>query len=85
MGLGRLPLLSYERSALGRTVGIECAGEVVKVGHAVSTHKVGDRVLAMQGGCIANRLRCDERAAFRMPAGLRCFITASSPPSLNPP
>jgi len=70
VGLGRLPLLSYERSALGRTVGIECAGQVVRVGTGVKRHKVGDKVLAMQGGCIANRLRCHELAAFKMPSNV---------------
>lgn len=70
VGLGRLPLLSYEASALGRTVGMECAGVVVRCGSDVKDHKVGDKVLAMQGGCIANRIRCHEKAAYRMPANL---------------
>ena len=32
VGLGCLPLLSYEASALGRTIVIECCGEIRKLG-----------------------------------------------------
>ena len=70
VGLGRLPMLSYEASALGRTIGIECCGEIARVGSAVTRHKVGDRVAAMKGGCIANRIRCHEWAAFELPSNL---------------
>ena len=32
--------------------------------------RTAGRVRAVQGGCIANRLRCDARAAFRMPGSV---------------
>jgi thioester reductase-like protein len=70
VGLGRLPLLSYEASALGRTVGMECAGVVIRCGDKVRDHQIGDKVLAMQGGCIANRICCHEKAAYAMPKNL---------------
>ncbi|MCY3761466.1 MAG: SDR family NAD(P)-dependent oxidoreductase, partial [Gemmatimonadetes bacterium] len=53
--LGLLPALSYERSALGRSVGIEASGVVRRVGPAVRTCSVGDAVAFTQGGCITNR------------------------------
>ena len=70
IGLGKLPLLSFEASMLGRNVGMECSGEVVRCGSEVKDHKVGDKVLAMQGGCIANRIICHEKAAYRLPSNL---------------
>ena len=60
-----------EASALGRTIGFECAGVVAQVGEAVTTLRIGDNdVMAMHGGCIANRIRCHEMAAFPMPGNL---------------
>lgn len=42
--LGLLPALSYERSALGRTVGMEASGTARRVGAAVRTCRAGDAV-----------------------------------------
>eukprot|EP00977_Amphora_coffeiformis_P007314 scaffold1586_cov158-Amphora_coffeaeformis.AAC.3 len=67
VSLGKLPLLSYERSMLGRTVGMECCGEVVKCGASVKNVRVGDKVIAMHGGCIANRLTLNSRVVYRKP------------------
>ena len=77
VGLGRLPLLSYERSALGRSIGIECYGEIAKIGSNVTRHKVGDKVVARQGGCVANRLRCHQWQAFELPSNLNWEQRAS--------
>ena len=53
--LGLLPSSSFERSALGRTVGMEASGIVRRAGADVRTCRTGDAVVFTQGGCIANR------------------------------
>ena len=68
--LGLLPSSSYERSALGRTVGMEASGIVRRAGDAVRTCGVGDAVVFTQGGCIANRAVVKDYLVFRKPAAL---------------
>ena len=52
--LGLLPALAYERSALGREVGMEASGVVRRAGMAVEGLEPGDEVVFVDGGCIAN-------------------------------
>ena len=75
--LGLLPALSYERSALGRTVGMEASGVVRRVGAAVRTCGVGDRVAFTHGGCIANRAVVKDYLVFVKPPSLRMEEAAS--------
>ena len=75
--LGLLPALSYERSALGRTVGMEASGVVRRVGDAVRACRVGDAVAFTQGGCIANRVVVNEHLVFAKPASLSMEEAAS--------
>ena len=75
--LGLLPALSYERSALGRTVGMEASGIVRRVGHAVRACRVGDAVAFTQGGCITNRAVVNEHLVFAKPASLSMEEAAS--------
>ncbi|MBE7171675.1 MAG: SDR family NAD(P)-dependent oxidoreductase [Williamsia sp.] len=70
VALGRLPLLSYERSALGHEVGMEASGVVKRIGSQVTRWKKGDEVVFMQGGCIANRVITNEKAAFKKPSNI---------------
>jgi thioester reductase-like protein len=77
VALGRLPLQSYERSALGQNLGMECSGIVTKVGPNVSTVQVGERVIAMKAGCIANKVQCHELSAVPCPANLSCLEGSS--------
>ncbi len=70
VALGKLPLLSFERSALGHEVGMEASGTIVKVGSAVQDRKIGEEVVFMKGGCIANRIVTDARATFLKPSNL---------------
>ncbi len=76
--LGLLPALSYERSALGRTVGMEASGIVRRVGDAVRTCRVGDAVAFTQGGCIANRVVVNEHLVFAKPPSLSMEEAASA-------
>ena len=76
--LGLLPALAYERSALGREVGIEASGVVRRVGMAVDGLGPGDRVLFADGGCIANRVVVSQHRVFAKPPGLSMEEAASS-------
>ena len=76
--LGLLPALAYERSALGREVGMEGAGVVRRVGTAVRSCRVGDEVAFIQGGCIANRVVVNEHLVFVKPGRLSMEEAASS-------
>ncbi len=68
--LGLLPAMAYERSALGREVGIEASGTVRRAGSGVKRLKVGDEVALTVGGCIANRVVVNEHLAFLKPSRL---------------
>ena len=75
--LGLLPALSYERSALGRTVGMEASGIVRRVGAAVRACRVGDAVAFTQGGVITNRAVVKEYLVFSKPPSLSMEEAAS--------
>ncbi len=75
--LGLLPSLSYERSALGRTVGVEASGIVRRTGAAVRTCRPGEAVAFTQGGCIANRAVVKDYLVFRKPSSLSMEEAAS--------
>ena len=75
--LGLLPPSSFERSALGRTVGLEASGVVRRAGEAVRTCRVGDAVVFTQGGCIANRAVVKDYLVFRKPDALSMEQAAS--------
>ncbi len=76
--LGLLPALAYERSAIGREVGMEASGVVRRTGVSVQEFKAGDEVVFVGGGCIANRATVERYRVFRKPAGLSTEEAASS-------
>ena len=76
--LGLLPVLAYERSALGREVGMEAGGVVRRVGPDVRHFRAGDEVAFLQGGCIANRAVVHEQLVFAKPEALTLEEAASS-------
>ena len=76
--LGLLPALAYERSALGREVGMEASGVVRRIGPDVRICRVGDEVAFLQGGCIANRVVVHEHLVFAKPERLSMVEAASS-------
>ena len=75
--LGLLPSSSFERSALGRTVGLEASGIVRRAGADVRTCGAGDAVVFTQGGCIANRAVAKDYLVFRKPDALSMEQAAS--------
>ena len=76
--LGLLPALAYERSALGREVGMEASGVVRRAGVAVEGLEPGDEVVFVDGGCIANRATVGQHRVFPKPAGLSMEEAAAS-------
>ena len=76
--LGLLPALAYERSALGREVGMEGSGTVRRTGSKVRHCAVGDRVAFIAGGCIANRVVVPEYLVFAKPDRLSMEEAAST-------
>ena len=76
--LGLLPALAYERSALGREVGMEGSGTVRRIGSRVRHCAAGDRVAFIAGGCIANRVVVPEYLVFAKPDRLSMEEAAST-------
>ncbi|HEY6309695.1 MAG TPA: SDR family NAD(P)-dependent oxidoreductase [Streptosporangiaceae bacterium] len=76
--LDLLPLASYERSALGRQVGIEASGTIRRIGSEVTSRHVGEPVVFMKGGCIANRVTVGEDLVFPAPAALSMAESAAA-------
>ncbi|MYC86719.1 MAG: SDR family NAD(P)-dependent oxidoreductase [Gemmatimonadales bacterium] len=76
--LGLLPALAYERSALGREVGMEGSGTVRRIGSEVRHCAVGDRVAFIAGGCIANHAVVPEYLVFAKPDRLSTEEAAST-------
>ena len=76
--LGLLPALAYERSALGREVGMEASGVIRRAGTAVEELEPGDEVVFVDGGCVANRTVVGQHRVFPKPAGLTMEEAASS-------
>lgn len=70
VALDMLPLASYERSALGRQIGIEASGTVTRAGAAVTGVQPGDPVIVMTGGCVASSVTVPEAAVFAKPESL---------------
>ncbi len=75
--LGLLPALAYERSAMGREVGMEGSGIVTRVGTEVRHYRVGDEVIFTHGGCIANQITVDQHRVFAKPSRLKMEAAAS--------
>ena len=76
--LGLLPALAYERSALGREVGMEASGVVRRVGSFVKALEPGDQVIFVGGGLIANRVVVEQHRVFAKPACLNMEEAAAS-------
>jgi len=77
VALGLLPALAYERSALGREVGMEGSGIVRRVGSGVRHCRAGEEVAFIQGGCFANRVVVNQHLVFAKPERLSMEEAAS--------
>jgi phthiocerol/phenolphthiocerol synthesis type-I polyketide synthase C len=68
--MGMLPEEAIENGFAGATIGLECAGDVVRVGPEVTGFSVGDRVLAFVGGCFARFVTTSISSVARLPSGI---------------
>jgi NADPH:quinone reductase-like Zn-dependent oxidoreductase/acyl carrier protein len=83
--MGMLPEEALENGFAGPSIGMECAGEIVRVGPEVNDFAVGDRVLAFAPACFASFVtttqasvaRISERLSFEAAATIpTTFLTA---------
>ena len=81
VSLSRLPFMSYERSGLGKTVGMECAGVVTRVGPNVTNFEPGDEVIAIGPALIADYALLPEMKLMKKPDAMS-FERACAYPSV---
>lgn len=60
-------------------LGGECAGTLVAVGEGVADRRVGDRVMAVGGGCLADHARLSAARTARLPPGMTAAQAAAAP------
>ncbi|MXZ49611.1 MAG: SDR family NAD(P)-dependent oxidoreductase [Rhodobacteraceae bacterium] len=76
--LDMLPPMGYERSAIGRDIGMEASGKVIGKGDNVTEFNIGDPVVLMHGGCIGNRIIVNRNHVFPKPDALTMHEAAAS-------
>lgn len=77
--MGMLPEEAVERGFSGPTIGMECAGVVVRVGARVGHLAPGDRVVAFASSCFASHVTTDAMSVARIPHGLDFDAAATIP------
>jgi acyl transferase domain-containing protein/NADPH:quinone reductase-like Zn-dependent oxidoreductase/acyl carrier protein len=77
--MGMLPEEAVEHGFSGPTIGMECAGEIVRVGAAVTSLKPGDRVVAFASSCFASHVTTDGGSVARIPDGIDYASAATIP------
>ncbi len=78
-GLSVLPDEILEDGFAGPTLGLECAGRVVRVGEGVAGFAPGDAVVAFAGGAFASHVTIRADVAAQIPPGLGAEAAASIP------
>jgi len=77
--MGMLPEEALENGFAGPTIGMECAGEITRLGPDVSDFAIGDRVLAFAGGCFAKFVNTPVASIARLPEQLGFEAAATIP------
>src|SRR4029078_418211 len=77
--LSLLPEDMLEHGFSGPTLGLECAGRVVRVGASVENLKVDDRVLAFAGSSFATHVTVKAEHAVKLPGNMSCEAAATIP------
>ncbi len=77
--LALLPEDMLEGGFSGATLGLECAGRVVRVGAGVEKLKVGDRVMAFAPSSFATYVTINRNQAVKLPENLSCVEAATIP------
>lgn len=78
--LGLLSDEAIENGFAGATLGLEFAGEVSRVGNAVTDYQPGDAVVGFGPACFSNRTLAKANALSKIPAGIS-FEGAATIPS----
>ena len=77
--LSLLPEDMLEDGFSGPTLGLECAGRIVRVGPGVETLKVGDRVMAFAASSFATHVTINSSQAAKLPENMSDFAAATIP------
>lgn len=77
--MGMLPEDALENGFSGPTMGLEAAGVVTAVGHAVTRFRPGDEVVAFAPACFSSVITTTEAAAAKKPTSLSFAEAASVP------
>ena len=77
--MGLLPEEALERGFAGSTIGIECAGTVVRCGPGVAGLKVGDGVMTFGPASFASHVTVRADRAVRLPEGVDATAAATIP------
>ena len=77
--MGMLPEEAVEHGFSGPTIGMECAGEVVRIGSSVTGLKPGDRVVAFASSCFGSHVTTDAGSVGILPAGIEYSAAATIP------
>ena len=77
--VGLLPEDMLEGGFAGAALGLECAGEVARIGDDVEGLKPGDRVTALSGGALSSHVTVPARQVSRLPEGLSPEAGATIP------
>ena len=77
--MGMLPEEALENGFAGPTIGMECAGEIVRLGPDVEGFAIGDRVLAFAPACFASFVTTTVASVARLPKQLSFEAAATIP------
>ncbi len=78
-GLSILPEEILEDGYAGATLGLECAGTIVRVGPGVDRFKVGDKVLAFAKAALATHVTVNTSVVASIPQGMSTMAAATVP------
>ncbi|MBV8851517.1 MAG: SDR family NAD(P)-dependent oxidoreductase [Methylobacteriaceae bacterium] len=78
-GLGLLPEEILEDGFAGATLGLECAGRVLRAGPGVNEFQAGDRVLAFAKSAFATHVCVPAAVVARIPEGVATDTAATIP------
>ena len=79
VALGALPEEMVTQGHMQNSLGIECAGTVIKTGSKVQDFESGDRVIALAKDCFSSYVAADESLVARIPDSLRAEAIVGMP------
>ena len=79
VALGLLPDEALEGGFTGKSLGMECAGDIVAIGEGVEGFEIGDAVLAAAPGALRTHLTIDSSFAVKKPPQITYEAAATIP------